>query len=206
MAEAELILRPKIPTAAETWDLVDAQQNGYDAGLELYQAACSAQTLLSASGVQYYTDVDGRTPLFKVASKGHALIVAQLIIAHCNIHCNVDLAMKTNGATPLVVAAKKRHAVVEQLITALCKIDLALKNGLTAISIATRNGHTRVMARTQNFLTCPNTDYLHAAGGAKSFLGVCYRCGTPGQVPPLASYNQEYLRTRLDMHRLAGMQ
>jgi len=41
MAEAELILRPNTPTAAETWDLVDAQQNGYDAGLELFKAACS---------------------------------------------------------------------------------------------------------------------------------------------------------------------
>jgi hypothetical protein len=106
--------------------------------------------------------IDGRTPLFKAASKGHAVIVAQLMAAHSNN----DLAKTTDGSTPLFIAAKKRHAaVVEQLITARCKIDLALKNELKAISIAARNGHTRVMARTQNLLTFPNTDYLHAAGG-----------------------------------------
>ena len=66
MDEADLILKPETPTAAETWDLVDAQVNSNDAGLKLFKTACSgdawkAQTLLSASSMQSYinyTDVD----------------------------------------------------------------------------------------------------------------------------------------------------
>ena len=70
-----------------------AKLNSNVPGLELFQAACSgdaykAATLLSASSVQSYinyTDVDGRTPLFKAASQGDDLIVAQLIAAHSNV-------------------------------------------------------------------------------------------------------------------------
>ena len=58
--EADLILKQGTPTvaAAETQDLVDAQHHSNNAGLELFQAACSRdagkiQTLLSAS-VQSY--------------------------------------------------------------------------------------------------------------------------------------------------------
>ena len=83
-----------------------------------------------------YTDVDGRTPLFKAASQGDDLIVAQLIAAHCRL--KVDLAKTTNGATQLHIAAQYGHAsVTRQLIEARCNVDLAL----------TTNGATRMVTR-----------------------------------------------------------
>jgi ankyrin repeat protein len=144
--EADLILKPGTPTAAETWDLVDAQLYNNDAGLELFQAACSrgawkAQTFLSASSVQSYinyTDVNGRTPLFKAASQGDTLIVAQPIAARSN----VDLAKTTDGTTLLFIAAQNGHAsVTRQLIEARCNVDLALKtNGATPLHVAAFKG------------------------------------------------------------------
>ena len=58
---------------------------------------------------------------------------------------NVELAKTTDGATPYIAAQNGHAAIVAQLISARCKVDLALKNGLTAISIANHhtNGHTR---------------------------------------------------------------
>jgi len=81
--------------------------------------------------------------------------------------------LKVDEAAPLFIAAQHGYAaIVEQLITTRCKVNLALKNVLTAISIATHKRHTRVVTMTQNCLTCPNKDYFHAAGGAgKPFLG-----------------------------------
>jgi ankyrin repeat protein len=59
--------------------------------------------------------------------------------------CNVDLA-KTDGATPLYIAAYKGHApVVSQLITARCNVHIALKtDGATPLFIAVKKGHTAI--------------------------------------------------------------
>jgi ankyrin repeat protein len=135
------------------------------AGLELFQTACGGdacktQTLLSASNVQSYinyTDVKGRTPLYKAASQGDTLIVAQLIAAHSNVeftrllieaHCNVDHALKTIGAPkPLHVAAVEGHAdVIKQLIAARCygNVDPQTKIGHTPLHLAAGYGHVAV--------------------------------------------------------------
>ena len=151
--EADLILKQGTPTvaAAETRDLVDAQHHSNNAGLELFQAACSRdagkiQTLLSESTVQSYinyTDVNGCTPLYKAAAQGDTLIVAQLIAAHSN----VDLAKSTDGTTPLFIAAQNGHAsVARQLIEARCNVDLALKtHGATPLHVPASKGHARVI-------------------------------------------------------------
>ena len=80
--------------------------------------AWKTQTLLSESIVQSYinyTDVDGRTSLFKSVSQGDDLIVSQLITVHCRL--NVDLAKTTDGTTPLYIVTQHGHAsVTRQMI------------------------------------------------------------------------------------------
>ena len=80
------------------------------AGSDLFEATCindtsMVQTLLSTSDAQSYinyTDVDGRTPIFQAASKGHTFIVSQLIAARSsNVEMNVHLATTVAGSTPL---------------------------------------------------------------------------------------------------------
>ena len=73
------------------------------ASTELFKTACSgdtwkAQTVLSAPGLQSYIDY----PLFKTASKGHAVLVAKLMTSQSN----VDLAKTTDAATPHFIAAQ----------------------------------------------------------------------------------------------------
>jgi ankyrin repeat protein len=121
-----------------------------DAGSTLFEAASINDTkmvrmLLSASGAQSYinyTDVDGRTPIFQAASKGHTFIVSQLIAAHSNVH----LAKTTNEVTPLYIAAQNGHAaVVVKLIAAGSKVDIALTtNGATPLFVAAQEGHESV--------------------------------------------------------------
>jgi hypothetical protein len=147
MDEADLILKTETPA------LVHAQVNSNDAGLKLFNAADSgdswkAKTLLFASSVQFYinyTDVDGRTPLFKAASQGYDLIVTQLITAHYRL--NVDLAWTTTGTTSIYIAAQHGHAsVTRQLIEAHCNVDLALTtNGAKPLHVAAVEGHTDVI-------------------------------------------------------------
>ena len=56
-------------------------------------------------------------------------------------------------------AAKRGHVdIVEQLINARWKIDLASTSGLTAMSIAALQGHPRIMTMIQKCLTCRNKD------------------------------------------------
>ena len=124
-----------------------AKLNSNTAGLELFQSDCSgdaykAATLLSASSVQSYinyTDVKGRTSLYKSASQGDTLIVTQLIAAHSN----VDLTKTTDGTTPLFIVAQNGHASVARLlIEARCNVDHVLKtNGAKPLHVAAVEGH-----------------------------------------------------------------
>jgi len=108
------------------------------------------------------THTSPQTTLLRATSKGHALIVVQLVAAYSN----VDLAKTADGATPLFIAlhcGTKRACcycrTTYHCITARCKVNLTLKNGLTAISLATRKGHTRVVTVIENCFTCPTKDF-----------------------------------------------
>jgi ankyrin repeat protein len=130
-----------------------AEQNSHDTGRDLFQAGSSgnaliAQPLLSAIGAQSYinyTDGDGCTPLFKTASHGYAVIVAQLMTASCSI----NLAT-TKGLTPLLVADRVSEGhtnIVSHLITARCNVDIALNtDGATPLFIAAKKGHATIVA------------------------------------------------------------
>jgi ankyrin repeat protein len=120
------------------------------AGSALFEAICIndtslVRTLLSTSDAQSYinyTDVDGRTPIFEAACKGHTFIVSQLIAARFNVH----LATTADGSTPLYAAASNGHdVVVTQLIAAGSNVDIALTtNGATPLYVAAQEGHVSV--------------------------------------------------------------
>jgi ankyrin repeat protein len=114
-------------------------------GQQLWAAACDGDegkvsTLLSTQDAQSfinYHDVLWVTSLYIAAQIGHDAVLTQLIAARCN----VDLALKTYGATPLHCAAGQGHvAVTKQLIEARCSVDLQTSDGLTPLHIAAAGG------------------------------------------------------------------
>ena len=129
-----------------------------------------AQYLIAhGADVDYRDPVNGVTPLFIAAERGHDAIVRALLDAGAD----KDLAAH-DGATPLFIAADNGHdAVVRALLDAGAGKDLADNGGVTPLFIAAQEGYDAVV-RT---LLDAGADRNKAANDGKTPLSVATERG-----------------------------
>jgi ankyrin repeat protein len=70
--------------------------------------------------------------LHGASAKGHAPMTELLIVARCNIRCNIDFQAK-NGCVPLYVAAHHGHAAVTEQSLQRRNVNLQEKDEFTPL-------------------------------------------------------------------------